>query len=672
MRFLCFTVLLNALIWPLISNYLNKSSLLKVCTICFGLFLVVYTYIASALLYFDKFQVTYVLGIIFGIEGTLYLLIHPSLKTALNQIDFDLREHLELIILVGALSVVITLKSVPIAPLFDAGVYGSKTIDLINGDTTSIKTLKEYEIVDGTAREELIELQRTQGGLYRFSRDSDSTPVCYEYHGLPTWPSVMALSAKCGGLNNMSQILTFIYFLICFCLYFILENMGIKKISRLLSVLVFGGSPLILYLAKLPLSELYITSLTVFSLFLLTEKSNEIKLISGISLGAIGFAHLSLFMYMPAIFMGLLVLYILRREEVYGKINYIANAMLIFSLIYARKVTSLYTNGQLGKMFKNKFDSLSIIKGICLACCLFIIVQFMFYKSPKLQTVLKTLYVKHRRKIILCILVILGIFTLYQGYVLGFTSKLEVTNDSWRFRASYINQGFSSLKYLNIVNIMMATSYVALPIVIISMLKENKEEVDILKFILLYSLAIYTIIRCDTPINYLTSRYFVTMIIPLIVLLMGIAIRSVKKAIIVGMICIITSLPFNLLLAKTEEYYGNIQLLQDISIIVGKESIVLINPEDTFLSYQLTTNLREYNRNLVFNLHSIGNIKKIAGNTPVYALSMAELDDEGYEKVFEKTYRIIGDLYSLDVVYPLTVGTEDMLVHVYRIPTDGM
>ncbi|WP_124065173.1 hypothetical protein [Clostridium sp. E02] len=673
MKYLILVILLNCMLWPLISSKGKVWHILKALVACFGLFITEYTIVSSVLLYFNLFEVKRVLIIVLFIQIGGYVLVRPSLKLALECLDFDLRKHLEIILLVMCLLPIIVLKSVPIAPLFDAGVYGAKTLDLISEDNTSnIKTLGELEVANNSIKEELLTLQKTQAGIYLFPVNSQSGDMKYEYHGLPTWPAMMALSAKIGGIRNMSQILTPIFILICLTMYFFLDSLKLPKKNRLLSVLIFGASPLVLYLAKLPLSELFITALTFLTLFLLSMEEDVLKIFAGLSLGAMCLSHLSLFMYMPIIFISLLVLCEMKNNKVYGIVNIISNGILMLSLFYANKVTSLYTDGQLGKMFGHSISIKNIIGIIIIGALFFIVIQitFMFIKYNNiLKRLLRTFLESYINYFIIGLLISLGIFTIYQSYILGFTDKLKVTDDSWRFRALYINKGIMSLKYLNIVNIIMASSYVAFPLVVWNMVRKKGKKIEaiLMELVLIYSLAIYTILRCDSPINYSSSRYFVPFIIPMIVLLLAVYVVSKKQIVIISCICVLTSLPFNLMLAKTNEYYGNIQFMEDISMIVGKQSWVFINPEETFVSYQLTTNLREYNDNKVFDLDSVDKLRKYSDVQPMYVITMNEINNEKYEKILEKKYPIVGELYSLNVIYPLTVGKAMMQVYVYKI-----
>jgi len=66
--------------------------------------------------------------------------------------------------------------------------------------------------------------------------------------------------------------------------------------------------------------------------------------------------------------------------------------------------------------------------------------------------------------------ILLGLCTLYQFYNIGFTNNLEPTpGESWRFRELYVNQGpIEALLHLNLFNIMMATSYICIPIPFLS------------------------------------------------------------------------------------------------------------------------------------------------------------------------------------------------------------
>lgn len=669
--------ILNILALCLLLSAWKPKHFLHLLSVGCGLAVSEYLSMAILLYYLGIFQVIAVLSLCGGIHLLLLILFRKQWRAGVKSLTFDLRGSLCILALLLCMVPFSVYKSLPIAPLFDAGVYGAKTIDLVNGGTEPVKSLKEFEIASNSVKikRELIELQKTQTGVYLYPVSEEDTSLLYEYHGLSTWPLFMALSAQIFGLEGMSNLLTLLYILCGVYLFGGLLHLKVKTWAALLSTFLFLFSPLTVYLAKLPLSEMMITALFLFTFFLLTEKDLHYKALAAFPLCLISFAHLSMLMYIPVLYACLFFLCLLKNERIYGFINLCMCIFYPISLLYAQKTSYLYASGQLTRMFHYRFSFQQLLLIASVLVLLAIAIQaaalIQMQRSSPISKGLLHLYERWSVPGIKILSILLGLCTLYQFYNIGFTNNLEPTpGESWRFRELYVNQGpIEALLHLNLFNIMMATSYICIPYILFKAFKNKKwtEGQKLLFYVFLYSIAIYTIIRPDSPINYSSSRYFITTIIPAALILLGLFIQSKKMAAVIASVGIATALPFNAVLAVTHEYDGNLEFLTDIKNTVQKGSIICINPEETFPTYQLTTNLRETNGNLVYNSKSLENILPYFPNTPIFVVSQSELNDLRLEKVSEQYYPIISEFYNLDMIYPLHIGRGGHWVRIYRV-----
>jgi len=668
--FFCVGLIVSSLYILNVQN--DKINIVKLVILGVGNWVVHYTIISAILLFFDRFMVknAMVYSCILGLILLLFTVIKKR-KILYELIEWDIKKYLLLMIILFAGLIIIALKSVPVAPLFDSGCYVSKAIQLLTDKATAQVVLKEYSISqDESIRSEILILQSNQVGIYPIEINDDE--YVYEYHGLPTWPAVLALSAKMFGIDNICLILSILYVLTISSIYFVLENMEMTFLKIMSALIIFAFSPLTLYLYKLPLSEGLITFLFVFSLFLLTEKGDAIKVMAGISAVAFCVAHISIFMYFPIFYVCILFLHVKRRKKCYAIVNMIFSVALFLSNLYAMKVSYCYLRGNLGTRIDglNTNDMLMIIMAMALTGFVFqVVVVFIVNRKNINLDKINKIDNKYIIVILKVILAVILMYTIYLGYKIGYTDKVPQGVGSWRFRELYVNMGVWSILRLNIVNISLAMGWITFPVLIISFFTKKKISVEYIcvTAIWIYALAIYTFINIDTPINYSASRYFIIVLIPAAVISFACIMDSKKLVVICMIISIVVGAPFNLTLLKTKEYDGNMQFLCDMTEIIESGAYVMIDlNDDTFVSYNLITNLRELNGNYVFNYDSFDSVKEKCGTAPIYLVSTKQRKEDNLKLISQKSYSYVGELYSLDVIYPTDVGRTSQMVYVYQ------
>lgn len=656
----------------LISHSFNNECILKLLAVAIMGFFTEYLFISAILLYFDVFSVKYVL-IIALIKNLIILVLNiRNIKKPFDNIDFDIKKSIPIIALVLLMLPFVHEKSESISMGYDAGLYGAKAISLIYGDTSSTIELKEYNIADENIKDGVIDLQFEQVGLYNKTLDKDTYE--YEYHALPTWPTLMALFGRMFGLNNMTYVLTILYSLSALFIYYILDNLNTNKFSKYLGTFLFLFLPLSIYLSKNSLSEMLYVTILLFSILLLTEKCEKIKLSSGISIGLLGFVHLTALVYLPMYYGILVIAHIYSKKQVYSKINVIQCIIYCISLQYSIKTSNVYTTFQLKNMFGSTFNNIQLIIIIQIIMIILIVVQFIIYylilkNKIKMVSNIKSLLDNYGMVTVKFILILLLFITLYKGYLLGFTEKyLFGEGGTWSRRQNYANRGIYSLIYLNIFSIIAATSYACIPI-IIHKIFSNKYEIGIteklLCFALTYSLMVSIILRVDTPKNYYASRYFYISIIPITFILSSMFIKNKKNAIIVGLIAFITGLPFNIVLINAKEYTGNNEILYDAVSLIEEGSVVIVDKDDN-LNQLLVTNLREINNNLVFSSDKMLEIiKKYDNGNKVYYITKNE--NLEFNRILKKDYITSGEIASSNNFYPIRFGYNKTQMNIYLI-----
>lgn len=127
---------------------------------------------------------------------------------------------------------------------------------------------------------------------------------------------------------------------------------------------------------------------------------------------------------------------------------------------------------------------------------------------------------------------------LRQAYVLGWTRTLlgSVAGQSaWSERDRYAALGIASLEHLSATNI--ARSVMVLPLVVLlayalvapARIRQRGLAVQVLFLGALAALGVYSIIVKDVPFNFYGSRYFLPVVVPLVMLVFGAVIASWRR-----------------------------------------------------------------------------------------------------------------------------------------------
>lgn len=657
------------------SVILENKNILRVATLSLSLFYIEYLTVSALLLYADAFHVLWCLYIQTVVNIVLLIAVFSKVKKSLLLLELDWKEITIVVCFLGLALFCSSAKTERFQTGQDEGIYLEKAITLLSNSTSHNYTLNEYGKISEAVNQGLIELQRSQLGL-NTTYISDQI-LQYEYHALPLWPAFIALFMEIFGIFQGTLALNFVFIVAILAGYFCIEKTAGYKNSKYLIFPLFAFLPLSVYLAKVTLAEMAFVAVLFSGYFFLQDR--RLRAFSFLPLGLLGFLHISTVMYLPFVAILLFIASLLKKDISYGIANIGTSILYIFSLAYDYKISRIYSSNIFSGNLGN--GNLAYI----VAACFFVLVIFQlgaFLIRNRIDGLIKVLgriCEKSYRIFFVIIVVFIAIFTVYQGYLLGFTERYINAGESipsWGYRSSYANQGIASLSRLNIVSIFMATGYLSIPYIIYHLFgkKDKWDYLDMgLMVLFLESLAIYTVARCDIPFNYYASRYFMMMLVPSVLFLTAKLIRTKKEFKIVSMVAGITSFPFVITLTPMVCLGGTIDLYNDIARSVGKDSVVLLDKDDSFLSNQ-TNNLRQINGNLVYEIDNLEEVTDFYEGKACYVVLSDKVKQEKsvVEEIPRKLelkneYRIYGDIMRLGAVYPLTQAYEEKEINVYKI-----
>lgn len=204
--------------------------------------------------------------------------------------------------------------------------------------------------------------------------------------------------------------------------------------------------------------------------------------------------------------------------------------------------------------------------------------------------------------------ILILVYTFYKGYVLGWTESMipDVMDpfSSWSARALYANKGMYSLMHLNLFSIFLSTGLIVVPTVIYVFLIQPRivlqsKMLIFGAFAILFVLSIYTFLRIDTPSNYYASRYFVPVLIPLLIFFFVVFLNTVRSRFLVAL-TLVSIVTFNFFYSyqifKNPERTERFDLLRNIGKYVHQDSVVFLDVSENMerLLVPLLTKIGDY------------------------------------------------------------------------------
>lgn len=194
----------------------------------------------------------------------------------------------------------------------DEGVYQTHALLLMSGvDNALVCWSDEFgavgDVADEFVRTDLAD-QRFGAGFYsawnqiQYGTWSGVDPdkMCGIYHGLPNLPALLSLSGMILGTAGMMSILTVPYLLTIVMLYLTLDrNLRLSKLTTGIVCGAFALSPLVLWVSKTSLTEIFLALITCVFLYLVTSRTATIKALAWVPVAAYSFFHVSIYTLMP-------------------------------------------------------------------------------------------------------------------------------------------------------------------------------------------------------------------------------------------------------------------------------------------------------------------------------------------------------------------------------------
>ena len=563
----------------IIGMYEEESNIVKSTVIGTILYLFLSVIVSTVLFLMEQYGVWRTAILSTGIE--LVCLIILTLKNKKITFQFKFKEYL--------IPIILSLIMFPfISDSFgffgmgqDQGVYQTKAIDLLHGTTELQKDFEEYTSLESVELKEVYsaEIKSKLAGFDKYdsrkptlSEENQLSDVSGIFHGIPTFPAFLALSAKIFGLAQMHLIQALFWILTMFVIFFIAENLKLKKGVTFTILLTYSLSPIVLWLVKSSLTEMFLTLIIVMYMYFLTDKREESKILSAIPILIFSLFHVTIFTMIPLFIMLYYILYFYTKDKkyLYASSISVISFLIGYNIMTILSPTYSFNNARDLYRIPFKLVTENNVRQVFLGVTVLVVLVNMILPKLKMDKLIE------KYSTVKVWNVIVRIVTIVSFFMIGgkFIKKVRETGI------------LAGIKHNTLVGYCLITGVILFTVVILRLLFRaktilNEKNSIILVVCFIYTILIYsTFFRPDIPFYYYYGRYLVPFI-PVILLLGGICIKESSKVIVIGLnIFLIAFLtPYTVVVAtQDDDTRMSYAILDELSGYVKAGDAVIIDP----------------------------------------------------------------------------------------------
>jgi hypothetical protein len=509
------------------------------------------------------------------------------------------------LLLLAVLAPIVLPRLQPLRMDHDAGVYSTRAIyhlrkgglrgeipvrGRLHGDLLKIfdRDNMQWTAPEGETRGD------RAGGYLPGTYVSSSDPDRFQFQFFPGWPMVMALWAGVFGLQNVFHALTFLYALGVALFGLLVERYAHGWAAQATSLVLFASSPLVIFFSKYTTSEMLLLFLFLFVLHLFGRSSSLHAVLAGAVLLLLVVSHSSTFLYAPLLLLVLLTAYRLGNRWLA-----VSSALAFAALLVSLPLGSFFSPFYLRDVYSISFAFLPVADptavGFALVAAFYTVgfgLSLALLRPVPGLSARQAVWAAEAERLLPAVippaLVLMAAWTAWRGYQLGWTDRFTHGAGTWALRAQYAGQGWPSVAHLDIVSMVMATSIVGLPVVVAVAALRARETCESQRhgFLLgavLWTLAVYTFFRVDTPINYYGSRYFLPVLVPTTMLLLAGVLgrpRRAKAAALITLVGLAFSLPFDVAFCRAPPDDYKLRFVQEVAARVGSNGTLFLRADE--------------------------------------------------------------------------------------------
>ena len=664
--------------------YFDNLDIMKSIILSIISFFSFYIFLSSVYFFINKFSVKNVLLTIIAIEFVIILVLHVK-KFKINYTIVFKNYIIPVVIFVALIPFIIN-KNEYYGMGQDEGVYQTAAINFIYNKTNNNIILEEYnDIYDSNLKNQYYNAIKDKLiGFYDYYRYGDYPTVDNELnpkygnvppnigtlHGIPTFPAMLALWGGIFGISHMADIQTVFFFCTIFILSILLDNLKLagKVHNRILFLLLFGLSPIIIWVAKSTLTEMFLTLLMCTYFYFLSSNLKNKEYLSTVPIIVFAFFHISIYTLVPLFVFIYFYMYIKNNNKKYLISNILFIIGFNLGLTFMALVQPRYTFFNISRLysvlpFLNDYNIIPFIYFVSLIS-LIIFTTFIVVKVennqfiPKLNINIGKIYIWFIRG---CLLIGVGLLCFRVIQYKDRIGEIGTTIQRMSLYSFALFSGFLLFIVLYIMLILKTSIFL-------------KNDIGIIMvFAFLYRIVFFSVLMNPFIEEYYYYARYLSPFIPIILILGMISLKAFlewKRNLILG-ISIILILPFSFSLIKNIDD-SNIEwnTLKEMEIVLPDDAAIVIDNE---LIQYLLLPIKSMTKNKVYPV--LGNIEEqleslSINNKRVYYITNSMI----YGKHFQ-VYNKIKNMFSYDnnenaysyapLPKKFITGSTDVIVYEY-------
>lgn len=376
--------------------WLRKRTVAEAVVLGTVLFFFTYVFGSMALFVIDRFSLFRAAAAALGLDilafgaAVFFRRSKPFRLKKLIDLDLSVKDMLIPIAVCIAAVPFVSVKNEIFGMGQDQGVYQIQALNFMYDDNARQKDMEEYHLLEDPEDRSHFEYEvRSLGGYDIQSRnypetvyDYDVSPVSGIFHGIPTYTAMLAMWGELFGAENMTDIGTVFYILAIFLIYYVCRNLKLKAASRICACLLAAFAPVIIWVAKSTLTEMFLAVIMIsFMYFITDDERPKEKWMSIIPAAVFGCYHVSIFTMLPLFVMIYGGMYVFTREKQYAVLTPAVTAGYLASFFMMKQVQPMYTMNNYRDIFVGGINVNNITMvvtaasvGLIIASCVFIFI----------------------------------------------------------------------------------------------------------------------------------------------------------------------------------------------------------------------------------------------------------------------------------------------------------
>lgn len=549
-------------------------------------FFFLYTVVSAFFFWADCFRFEWTLAVCIIIEAAALGVLLYRQHSLMPDVTCDIKRYW-IPVLIAVIALPFTWNKFELYSMGqDQGTYQVKALALMEYDTHNYFEMEEFTSLEtAEEKQKYLDFIYGQNNFYlpRIEAETDTDASHFEsvvgtIHGLPTYSALLALWGKLFGYANMIGVQTVLYLCIIFVIYFVCENMRLKKSSAAFVTLMTAASPIVLWLSKSSLTEIGILLLVCTFLYFLTGDGDH--RLCMIPIAVFSFFHISLYAFMPIFVIVLAVMYLARRDR--GFLVAIAGGAVSYGIgsVWAFMIAPYYSYGnysELGRITGGLLGEKTLIPLISAVCAALTALCVLLHNDRTEERFFMKVAAAGEKKenltragfLLLRIFLILSVlFFVYKGVVQGETT--------------------TACEYLQISTYIYMSGILMIPIIYIvlfckpKLLFHNAVETSLV-LLFLYCVVMYSMVMRVRILYYYYFARYAALFLPVIFLVGAIALEQIgrRKAVLLMTVMFLTFLPYDKGLAVQRDHSRcEWEFLGDVCEYIGSEDAFVVGPDE--------------------------------------------------------------------------------------------